>query len=57
MGDRIFPILLVLAFFVVWEAADPKHPVGWGLLVPGIAFLLYFWADGFFVFFDEFFHK
>ena len=44
--EKLFPALLALAFVVVYEAADPKHPLGWGLVLPAVAFLLYLWADG-----------
>jgi hypothetical protein len=50
-AERIYPLLIVLGFFVVCEAADPKHPVGWGLFWAAVGFVVSFWADGFFYLF------
>jgi len=44
--EKLFPVLLALGFVVVYEAVDPKNPLGWGLVLPAVAFLFYLWADG-----------
>jgi hypothetical protein len=54
-AERVYPLLIVLGLFVICEAADPKHPVGWGLFWAAVGFVVSFWADGFFEFFDSLF--